>query len=222
MSIYLGFDPGGAREFGWCVARESSSGALPLTVLRTGVALYAMDAVEAAICHVPAGEPVLAAGIDAPLVWSRGEGRRVEQVLRQQVRLAGSETAEGTVQHVNSLRGACVAQGMLTAVFLREAFAGLPLSEAHPKAWLWLSKATHRRPTPAEITLADLSEWCSLPDRHPPSEHERDAAVACLSAWAMIRRPQDWHDLYLYAKEAESYSPLNPLPSYWMPKPPTP
>lgn len=102
---------------------------------------------------------------------------------------------------------------------LTKGFAGLPLSEAHPKAWLWLSGAANRGPTPAEITLADLSEWCSWPDRQK-SEHERDAAICCLSAWAMIRRPQAWHDLYLYAKEVKSYSPLNPLPGYWMPRPP--
>jgi hypothetical protein len=134
MSIYLGFDPGGAGHFGWCVARESGSRTLPLIVLGIDVADHARDAVEAAIGHVPAGEPVLAAGIDAPLIWSRIEGRKVEGELRCQIRRADSKTAEGTVQHVNSLRGACVVQGMMTAVFLREAFAGLPLSEAHPKA----------------------------------------------------------------------------------------
>lgn len=198
MSIYLGFDPGGEGRFGWCVARESTGGVLPLITLAVGVADHAKQAIEEALHHAPLGEPLLAAAIDAPLTWSRGAGRRVDHLLRQQIRDAGAKSAEGTVQHVNSLRGACVTQGMMAAVLLREKYAGLPLSEAHPKAWLYLSGSGAGS---------------------PEGQDERDATNACLSAWAMVRQPPDWHNLYLVSKDTETYSLLNPAPAYWMLKP---
>ncbi len=201
MSIYLGFDPGGAGKFGWCVAREATENAseLPLAVVEAGIARHAKDAVCAASRLIPGSELPVAAGLDAPLIWSRGEGRRVEPVLRQQIRNAGCGSAEGTVQHVNSLRGACVVQGMMTGVLLRERFKGIPLSEAHPKAWLWIAGITRRRSPVAEITLADLPEWCISP-RRDFGDHERDAAISCLSAWAMVSRPGGWHDLYQFER----------------------
>lgn len=220
MSIYLGFDPGGAGEFGWCVARESTESAngLPLIIVVAGIAMHAKEAVCEASQLIPSSEVPAAAGIDAPLIWSRGAGRQAEPFLRAQIRHAGCGTAEGTVQHLNSLRGACAVQWMMTAVLLRERFEEIPLSEAHPKAWLWIAEITNRRPRVAEITVADLQEWCVSP-RGNLCNHERDAAISCLSAWAMIRRPEGWHDLYRAEQEDEIYTPLEPPLSYWMPAP---
>jgi len=218
MSIYLGFDPGGAGEFGWCVAQESTDSAtgLPLIIVEAGIAMHAKEAVCEASQLIPSSELPAAAGIDAPLIWSRGAGRQAEPLLREQIRHAGCGTAEGTVQHVNSLRGACVVQGMMTAVLLRERFEEIPLSEAHPKAWLWIAEITNRRPSVAEITVADLPEWCVSP-KSDLRDHQRDAAISCLSSWAMIRRTDGWHDLYQAEEEGEIYTPLEPPLAYWMP-----
>ena len=220
MSIYLGFDPGGAGEFGWCVAQESTESAsgLPLIVVKAGIAMHAQEAVCEASHLIPGSALPAAAGIDAPLIWSRGVGRQSEPMLRQQMRNAGCKTAEGTVQHMNSLRGACVAQGMMTAVLLRERFKGIPLSEAHPKAWLWIAEVASQLSPVAEIAVSDLPEWCVSTQRQLHN-HERDAAISCLSAWAMVHQPEGWHDLYQSEQQDGIYSPLEPPLAYWMPAP---
>jgi len=184
MSIYLGFDPGGDGRFGWAVVQESAPGALPLAVLATDCASSAKTALQSALDEVPPDESILAVGIDAPLVWSRGEGREVDNLLRRQIREKGCTAAGGTVQHVNSLRGGCVAQGMMTALLLREMDAGLPLSESHPKAWLWLAGVATREKTAdctTDITGFDLGAWLVF-QKEVESEDERDAAIAS-SPW---------------------------------------
>lgn len=147
MTLQLfGFDPGGRGGFGWCHAEGGKR--LPLVILKSGVAPNAQGAVEAALAGLERELPA-AAGIDAPLVWTLGEGRRVDGFLRSNVRVGGCKTASGTVQAVNSLRAACLVQGYLTMRILRERYPALGLTESHPKAMLWLL-----RPTPADREIA--------------------------------------------------------------------
>jgi hypothetical protein len=136
MAIFVGLDPGGSGKFGWAIVGDGSS--LPLPVLASGVAGEARSAVARAISAVPAGEVVVAAGIDAPLIWARQGSRACDTVVRDAIRLAGAPNAQGTVQSPNSLRGACVVQGVLAGLELRERFPKLPITESHPKALLWL------------------------------------------------------------------------------------
>lgn len=194
MSLILGFDPGGAGRFGWCAALDSHK--LPLSLVAAGTADDARSAVGAAVAAVPRGEVVAAAGIDAPLVWSRSGPRNADRVVRNAIKNAGAPHPAGTVQDVNSLRGACLVQGFLAAVELRERFPALPLTEAHPKALRWLS--------------SDASEI----DRS--SEHERDAILAAVTGWALVHKPAEWVDLYL--AEREVFTPLQPPLSYFMPR----
>ncbi|TEU19180.1 MAG: DUF429 domain-containing protein [Anaerolineales bacterium] len=193
MGVFIGLDPGGKSAFGWCVARDSP--ALPLLLVASGVCHAARPAVALAMSAVPAGEPVLAAGIDAPLVWPREGGRAVDNVVRAAIRRAGAPHAPGTVQSVNSLRGACLVQGLLAAVELRDRLPSLPLVEAHPKALRWI--------LPEAQTV------------QAPSQHERDALLGTFSAWAAIHRPLTWSDLY----EIENpwFSPVAPPLHYFMP-----
>src|SRR5437660_360415 len=119
MVVLLGFDPGGEDGFGWSVADDTP--ALPLTVRATGVVDNARSAVDAAMAQVKQGEHVVAAGIDAPLFWVATGDRTVDRIVRAELRRLGAASPGGTVQAVNSLRGACVVQGMLTGVLLRAA-----------------------------------------------------------------------------------------------------
>jgi len=193
MNVLLGFDPGGQSRFGWCVAADGD--ALPLSVLASGLANSARRAVESACAHVPTGQRVLAAAIDAPLVWPRSDTRVVDRLVRDAVKNAGAPHPAGTVQSVNSLRGACLVQGILTGVELRERSPGLPLTEAHPKALIWLC--------PQASAFA------------PRSEHERDAALSAFSAWALTHHPPGWLDVYVH--EGPRFSPLSPPLHYFMP-----
>lgn len=193
MGVLLGFDPGGAGTFGWCVARDSVW--LPLEVLASGVTSHAKSAVAAAISVVPSGQEVLAAGIDAPLVWARSGPRNCDLTVRQAIRQAGAKHSAGTVQDVNSLRGACLVQGILAGLELREAFPSLPLTEAHPKALRWLCSES------AKIVAS--------------TDHERDAILGAFAAWALVHSPSGWCDLYL--NEVPYFTPLPRPLAYLMP-----
>ena len=122
-TIVLGFDPGGQGRFGWGVC-EAKPEALEL--IASGLAdncLQAAARSREAIREFSGRqerEPVVvAAGIDAPLYWGPEGRRHADDVVRnalasalQQLGLpAGS--ASGTVQHINSLWGAVLAQGLL-------------------------------------------------------------------------------------------------------------
>lgn len=194
MNVLLGFDPGGSECFGWCVASDARR--LPLAVVESGVSSHARSAVASALASVPAGAKVLAAGIDAPLLWSRSGPRRVDQIVRTAIRVAGAPHAAGTVQEVNSLRGACLIQGMLAALELRDRLPNLPINESHPKALRWL--------------------YPKIWNLTAPTEHERDALLSAVAAWATVHhRALGWSDLYL--QETEAYSPVSQPRHYFMP-----
>jgi hypothetical protein len=83
-----------------------------------------------------------------------------------------------TVAHVNSLRGACLVQGVLAAVTLRERWPSILITESHPKALLQID--------PDARPFASLYEFST--------EHERDAAVGAFAAMAYDRRLDGWSD----------------------------
>lgn len=74
--IFLGFDPGGVNQFGWCVSQAKSDGRLK--VLRSGLADNAKGAVHAALESVNDLEDVCAAGIDSPLYWPIQGNRKAD------------------------------------------------------------------------------------------------------------------------------------------------
>lgn len=195
VGVILGFDPGGKRSFGWCVARDGPG--IPVEVLNSGICDVADQAATAAFEAVPAGEVVVCAGIDAPLVWPQLGSRRADLILRRAIRARGAPSPGGTVQEVNSLRGACLIQGVLAANAIRIRQPDLPISESHPKAMRFLLD---------EPLLKAMA-------RH--SEHERDAALATLSGWACIHQPPGWSDLFQQGDDG--HHPIQRPVSYWMP-----
>lgn len=64
MGVVIGFDPGGAGTFGWCVATGS---ALPLNIVDRNTSDHAEGACYAAVRAAESEGPVSAVGIDAPL-----------------------------------------------------------------------------------------------------------------------------------------------------------
>jgi hypothetical protein len=121
----------------------------------------------------------------------------------------------GTVNSVNSMRGACLVQGMMVAMRLRLQQSHLPITEAHPKALLWLLGCAHGGNPPAGIALSNLQQWIVGKNLAGASDCERDAAVAALSAFAMAQGMNGWQNLYL--QEPNPISPLHPPPAYWLP-----
>lgn len=207
---YLGFDPGGAGAFGWCLASGSED--LPLTVVAHGIVNHSKQAVDKAVSEANQDEPA-AVGIDAPLFWRADGDRVVDSALRQKVVALGGHG--GTVNHVNSLRGACLVQGMIIATLLRRKWPELRLTESHPKAMLWMLKIAGLGMPVEEITLATLNQFFIGGDLIEVSDHERDAALGALSAWAMANKAEGWNNLY--PQEKDPISPLDPPPEYWMP-----
>lgn len=212
MNVVLGFDPGGEEGFGWCVLEDAEL--LPLRVLKHGVTDRAELAVEAARAALPEKSVVRAAGIDAPLFWTPSGDRRVDQTLRNELRTLGAVHAWGTVQAVNSLRGACLVQGMMLGVLIRRWKPGLVLTESHPKAYLWITGAATPQVHCNSIHLRSMNQFACLHDVQA-LDHERDAAIAGLCAWAMAHRAAGWRNLF--PDEVGSYSPLEQPLGYWMP-----
>ena len=211
--LVLGFDPGGSKSFGWAVCENRDD---LLKVHKTGVASDAEEAFNRAAASLLPDARVIAAGVDAPMFWGRAGNRSVDVSIRKAVGACGHPNAAGTVQQVNSLWGACLAQGILLGNFLHEAFPGAEITEAHPKALLWLlGVATPTRPANG-VALSELRQLGGVAGTNV-SEHERDAVIAALAAWSMCRREPGWRDLF--GEEPNPVLLLGTPVSYWMPLP---
>ena len=195
--IFLGFDPGGRGKFGWAVCAVESG---QLKTIGTGLGADASTVLSAMQEVLPPDSQIMAAGIDAPLYWVSPGPRESDKALRKAIAKQGCTTASGTVQDPNSLRGACVVQGPLLAHLLHTQFPAALLTEAHPKALLYmLGKDTTRLPAAYE----------SLP------EDERDAVLAALCAYAAHVHLDGWEDLH--KRDPKAKTPFIYPVSYWMP-----
>ncbi|WP_215779113.1 DUF429 domain-containing protein [Paludibacterium sp. B53371] len=194
--MFLGFDPGGAGKFGWACLSVSESGSL--VDIKTGVSSSAQSALKGAVGGsemVPVG-----VGIDAPLYWVTEGDRRADAQIRQRVCATGGQS--GTVAHVNSLRGACLVQGVMVAKQIAMQWPRTLITEAHPKALLQLYPA-------AKLFL----------DRHfnaPASEHERDAVLAAFAAWCAANAQSGWRNL-LSEETSQVFVPGGHDVGYWFP-----
>ena len=206
-----GFDPGGKASFGWCVA-ESVPGQR-MRIRDAGVTDHASLAVERALEALPTGALLVAAGIDSPLYWSIGGDRSSDLAVRAKIRRLGAPVPGGTVQSPNSLRGACLVQGPLSALALRRTIPEVRITESHPKALLWLLAHASCERTEASICIADLAGHISG-GLASDSDHERDAALGALAALAMMEDWEGWRDLA--ADEDDPFYPVGPV-EYWMP-----
>ena len=206
----LGFDPGGIGKFGWSICRVSN-GHLQQR-LETGLADDAWDALlqvkQALGRYSPSGNlPVFAAGIDAPMFWSNKGSRTVDNVVKDALKAKRFPTPSGTVQQVNSLRGACLVQGVLVGKYLHETW-NLKITEAHPGALDYLLGYLNQ---PKVVGMVNHMT-AGLAD-----SDERDATLAAVAAWAMLHQSPGWQNLY--ELEYCPVQPFNTPVSYWMPIP---
>lgn len=210
--VVLGFDPGGAKSFGWAVCENRSD---LLRVHETGVASDAEGALKRAVATLIPDTCVVAAGVDAPMFWGKTGNRTIDASIRHAVDASGHPNAAGTVQQVNSLWGACLAQGILLGSFLHRTFPDAAVTEAHPKALLWLLGVATRVHPASDVTLDELPHLSVT--RPDVCEHERDAVLAAFAAWSMCKREPGWRDLF--GDEPNPVLPLGTPVSYWMPLP---
>ena len=156
--VWVGADPGGINAFGVALVDEAGN-----TRCKT---VSSVDEAVNWICE--AGTP-LGVGIDAPLWWSGapGGGRRADRRLREAYGIH-----PGTVQSVNSLRGAALAGGALLASRVRDAFPGVPITESHPKALLQA----------LGLEEGAIAERFGIHNVWGNDDHQRDAAIAAVCA----------------------------------------
>lgn len=210
--VILGFDPGGDHAFGWCVLEDAPI--LPLKVLRSGVESHAFAALKAAT-KTTATEDVKACGIDAPLHYVDNGDREVDKHVRDRIPLRS--VAAGTVQAVNSLQGACLAQGVMVGRLVQTKCLDIHVTEAHPKAVLWLLGIATAARRPSSIALQHLTQWLTpLNVTVGHSEHERDAALSALTAWAMHHNAQGWKNIGSLDSGSHRHDLLT-APQYWIP-----
>lgn len=157
---WVGADPGGKGKFGLAFLDED--GKLWCTRVSS------VD--EAAGTIFGKGE-ILGLGIDAPMWWSSAEGggRNADQLLRKKYGIH-----PGTVQSVNSLRGAALVGGAMLAFRIRQRFREAKITEAHPKALL-SGPGPGRDGFPQRFCIS--SGWPGKDE-----EDEQDAAIAAICA----------------------------------------
>jgi len=207
---FVGLDPGGAGQFGWCVVAGSGP---PLCLVQSGCTGDAAAAVRSVLGVLDPSREIHGVGIDSPLFWTPSGTRRVDCAVREAIKGAGAPNVGGTVQHVNSLRGGCITRGVVAAHLLRQAVPGIRITEAHPKALLWLIKVASAKRRVIHVTMGHLAEFIAC-DVVRLSEHERDATLGALAAWAMVSAAPGWRDIAL--DEKDSFVPVPPV-EYWMP-----
>lgn len=204
---FVGFDPGGRKKFGWCVLTMEDGH----ETIKSGV----VDDAEAAIEKVDDeldGVVPRCVGIDAPLYWiSRGD-RKADQAVREMYfsskgvpGLKNEHLKATKVLAVNSLRGACLVQGLLVANMCMERWDSAEITECHPKALLHVSMAAR-----------DFVERSGMVEIDGDDDDERDAALAAFAAY-FGREENKWEDLL----KKEEQRPIFPLGlkdvHYWFP-----
>ena len=195
MAYFIGFDPGGEKAFGWAVLQAQGS---VTELVKTGTSSNAQAAFDAAKAYATL-EPT-AVAIDAPLFWVATGDRKADAFVRKMVCSKGGNS--GTVSHVNSLRGACLVQGILIANLAIASWQNAIVTEAHPKALLWVSTAARK--------------FAELMSKQTSNEHERDAAIAAYTAYAFAKKQAGWHDIS--SLESNPFSPIGAPVAYWFPK----
>ena len=245
--LFLGFDPGGAGggskcvsvckgHFGWSICAEVDG---DLERRKTGLANHAWDAVKQVneIVGSCNNVSVRAAGIDAPLrVHLRRGNRKIDDNLREKLKSKGfsSKQVGGTVQKVNSLRGAATVQGgLLVKNLVEKTWAKEMITESHPKAFRHLVSCA-KQPQVKKIVNCLTADLPPYDENNCQSGHELDATLCAIAAWAATRKPplKNWCDLYKQeyrmaedgTKKYDILIPLFQIPettqlSYWMPMP---
>ncbi|UKE47618.1 DUF429 domain-containing protein [Xanthomonas cerealis] len=192
MNQFVGIDPGGLSAMGWCVMTVRDADVRLDTGICTG-AETCINLIASCVDRLP-----VAVGIDAPLYWAYDGDRVSDRRIRAAVASVGG--SGGTINHVNSLRAACLVQGILAAVAIAQRWPSTRVTESHPKALLriwpeanaFVSKHTFR------------------------TDHERDAALGAYAAKAYYEQSPGWVDWI--ARENNVFLPSGRPVAYWFPE----
>jgi hypothetical protein len=117
----------------------------------------------------------------------------------------------GTVQSVNSLRGAVVVQGILLAMRLRERAPAVAITETHPEALL-IARKFNRAP------WSRIADAFKLKGREPSNMHRRDALLGAVAA--REGASGRWRDLSLDRNPDEldpKHMWFGPITYWWPP-----
>ena len=140
--------------------------------------------------------------------------RKADSTVRRAIHRLGAQHVAGTVQQLNSLRGACLVQGVTAATLIRRNAQRTLITETHPKALLWLlGIATVHRPA-KDVEIGDLAPAIDAGIR-AVSEHERDSVISCIAAAAFHERHAGWYDLA--AVEPDIIEVVPGGAAYWIP-----
>ena len=194
MNTFIGIDPGGKNAFGWCVMEVGD--AHSKSRLRRGTASDVGEVVKEVVASSK-GKPI-GVGIDAPLYWSYDGERQYDREIRRAVSKAGAHSA--TVGHINSLRGACLVQGVLAAMALSKHWPEIQITESHPKALLAIWPDSRK-------FIKRFSFG---------NDHERDAVLGAYAAHAHWQKSPGWVDWF--SNEKNVFVPWCGRVSYWFPK----
>ena len=208
--LVVGLDPGGITQFGWCVAETVNS---RVRLRKTDVAYNAAEALDDITEYLGHLNDVEGVAIDSPLFWVANGDRRADQTVRKAMKALGATASDGTVQRVNSLRGACLVQGVMAAHIIRRKNPQVRLTESHPKALLWLLRVASAQRRVTQVGIEQLLEFMES-DAADLCEHERDAALGSFAAAAMLQSRRGWRDLA--KEETNAFAPVSPV-EYWIP-----
>ena len=158
--LWAGADPGGIGAFGVAVVDDSGN-----------CCCATVSSVDEALNWIGARGPPLGIGIDSPMWWSAGKGggRRADKRLRDAYGISS-----GTVQSMNSLRGAALAGGALLASLMRVKFPDVKVTESHPKALLKALSQDDADEAAIALHFGVDKAW--------GDDHQRDAAIAAVCA----------------------------------------
>jgi hypothetical protein len=197
--VYLvGFDPGGRKAFGWAVVAYATSTPELVASGTCSGARMAFEAVRSACgCESPSG-----IGTDAPLYWVLDGDRRADsEVRRCLMEAVGAKASAGTVGAINSLRGACLVEGVQVTRLACRHWPQARVTEAHPKALMRVDEGAR--------------DFASRFFGQGSSDHERDAAVAAYAAHKMLLGEPGWIDLVKH--DSEPFFPGGMSLEYWFP-----
>ena len=216
--LVAGFDPGGKKKFGWCVAELNESRLLIIKAGTTHRAEWAFKEVATFVSERNA--TLCAAGIDAPLYWScsdpsRNADKHVMQCINMRDRSTSSDMPG--VLAVNSLQGACISQGPIIAMMLERQYPKCVITETHPGALFYI--------LPEKEQQDAQRAWETWKNNNESDEHQWDAII---SAWAAIRTYTDSKESNIYDSDKNLYNrdKDNSIPPYtflektlyWWPK----
>lgn len=223
----LGLDPGGAsrRGYGWALVERT--GWLPsryavryaVPAAYSGNATDAWSALRDAQAKITQKkdkkDKIVAVGIDAPLGYDIGPDRRIDGQIRIAIRGTPNQPMK-----VNSLFGACLAQGQVAALFIQSNATVWPwcdvkvISESYPQAVSVLGGSRYTLNTSSHSHVSDC-DIC-------------DALLAALSAWAAYdaslgRPPSNWDNWHTKTTVGgvllRPEFPIVPCHEYWLPIP---